>query len=280
MGPEDGTTVWHFRQADRPEELRQVSGAAVRVLELLARYTRPVPTLTIARECSIPKSSAHHLLNVMRVRNFVSYYETERAWGLGVAVFEVGSAYLRSEPLQHLGRPILNELTRQTEEASHLATLRGTDVLYIDKQAPVGPAPKLVTGIGVRLPAHLTAVGRAILSELSEAQVRALYANQQFVQRTSRGPTTIDELLTELEEVRQRGFAFEDQMVTPGIACIASVVFSHEGVPAAAVGMTYVSAQRTQQLIDEAADLVRRAALRLSRRLGYSSVDRVWGALD
>jgi DNA-binding IclR family transcriptional regulator len=249
------------------------------VLELLARHTRPVPTMTIARECAIPKSSAHHLLNVMRARNFVTYYETERAWGLGVAVFEIGSAYLRSEPLQHLGRPILTELTRQTEEASHLATLRGTDVLYIDKQAAIGPAPKLVTEIGVRLPAHLTAVGRAILSELSEAQVRALYANQQFVQRTGRGPATIDELLADLEEVRRRGFAFEDQMVTPGIACIASAVFSHEGVPAAAVGMTYVSAQRTQEQIDHAARLVCEAALRLSRSLGYSPSERVWDAV-
>jgi hypothetical protein len=70
------------------------------VLGLLARHTRPVPTMAIARECAIPKSSAHHLLNVMRARNFVTYYEAECAWGLGVAVFEIGSAYLRSEPLQ------------------------------------------------------------------------------------------------------------------------------------------------------------------------------------
>lgn len=52
------------------------------VLELLARQARPVPTMTIARECSIPKSSAHHLLNEMRSRDFVTYYEVERAWGV------------------------------------------------------------------------------------------------------------------------------------------------------------------------------------------------------
>jgi len=241
------------------------------VLTLLAQHTRPVPTMTIARECAIPKSSAHQLLNVMRARNFVTYYEAERAWGLGVASFEIGAAYLRSEPLQRLGRPILSKLTQQTGDTSHLAILHGTEVLYIDKEEASGPAPKLVTEVGVRLPAHLTAVGRAILAELAEAQVRALYAQQQFVHRTGRGPASVSELLAELAEVRLRGFSHEDEMVTPGIACVAAPVFSHERVPVAAVGVTYVSAQRDAPDIEALADVVRTMAARLSINLGYQA---------
>ncbi len=244
------------------------------VLELLARHTRPVPTMTIARECAIPKSSAHHLLNVMRARNFVTYYEAERAWGLGVSVFEIGSAYLRSEPLQRLGRHILQELTQRTGETSHLAMLHGTEVLYIDKEQPTGFAPKLVTEIGVRLPAHLTAVGRAILAELAEAQVRALYANQPLVQRTGQGPTSIDALLRDLEEIRRRGYAFDNEMVTPGISCVACPVFSHEGVPVAALGVTFVAAQRAAEDVELAARLVRETSERLSGSLGYTSNGR------
>jgi DNA-binding IclR family transcriptional regulator len=240
------------------------------VLGLLARHTKPVPTMTIARECSIPKSSAHHLLNVMRARNFVTYYEAEHAWGLGVSVFEIGSAYLRSEPLQRLGRHILIELTQRTGETSHLAMLHGTEVLYIDKEQPSGSAPKLVTEIGVRLPAHLTAVGRAILAELTEAQVRALYAHQPLVQRTGQGPTSIDALLRDLDDVRHRGYAFDNEMVTPGISCVASPVFSHEGVPVAALGVTYVAAQRRADDVELAAALVREMSARLSSSLGYS----------
>jgi DNA-binding IclR family transcriptional regulator len=241
------------------------------VLELLARHTRPVPTMTIARECRIPKSSAHHLLNVMRARNFVTYYAVERAWGLGVAVFEIGSAYLRSEPLQRLGRHVLTELAQRTGETSHLAMLHGTEVLYIDKEQPSGSAPKLVTEVGVRLPAHLTAVGRAILAELSGAQVRALYADQPLVQRTERGPETVDALLRDLGEVRRRGYAYDNQMVTPGIACLACPVFSHEGVPAAALGVTYVAAQRSRGDVELAASVVQELSGRLSASLGYTA---------
>jgi DNA-binding IclR family transcriptional regulator len=241
------------------------------VLKLLAQHTRPVPTMTIARECAIPKSSAHQLLNVMRARNFVTYYESERAWGLGVASFEIGAAYLRSGPLQRLGRPILSKLTQQTGDASHLAILHGTEVLYIDKEEASGPAPKLVTEVGVRLPAHLTAVGRAILAELAEAQVRALYAHRPLVRRTGRGPASVGELLRQLAEIRGRGFSHEDQMVTPGIACVAAPVFSHEGVPAAAVGVTYVSAQRDASDLDELVAAVQTMAARLSINLGYQA---------
>lgn len=248
---------------------------ALAVLELLARYARPVPTMTIARECDIPKSSAHHLLNVLRARHFVIYYEAERAWGLGVRVFEIGSAYLRSAPIQRLGRPLLAELTARLGETSHLAVLHGTEVLYIDKEQPVGNVTRLVTEIGVRLPAHLTAVGRAILSELPAVQVRALYANHPLVLRTGRGPRTVAELLSGLEEIRAAGMAVDVEMVTPGISCLAAPVFSHEGLPLAAVGVTWVTAQRTPEQVHDAAHAVREASARLSQALGWRGERRL-----
>lgn len=238
------------------------------VLELLARSARPVPTMTIARECAIPKSSAHHLLNVMRARNFVTYYEAERAWGLGVAVFETGSAYLRSAPLQRLGRHLLAELSERTGATAHLAILHGTEVLYVDKEQPSGTVA-LVTEVGVRLPAHLTAVGLAILAELPEAQVRALYADQPLVLRTGRGPSSLEALLRSLDAVRREGHAIDAEMVTPGIACLASPVFSHTGLPVAAMGITFLAAQRSRAEMRAAAAVIDELSARLSSSLGH-----------
>lgn len=226
--------------------------------------------MTIARECGIPKSSAHHLLNVLRARHFVTYYESERAWGLGVTVFEIGSAYLRSEPLQRLARPLLLKLTACVGETSHLAVLHGTDVLYVDKEQPSGGATKLVTEVGVRLPAHLTAVGRAMLAALTPTQVGGIYADAPLVQRTGRGPETVERLLAELAGVRAAGIAFEDGLVTPGICCVAAAVHSHEGQPVAAIGLTLVSAQRTPEQLEQISIEVARTAGGLSRSLGWS----------
>lgn len=238
------------------------------VLELLAQHARPVPTMTIARECAIPKSSAHHLLNVMRARNFVTYYEAERAWGLGVTSFQVGSAYQRSAPLQRLGRPLMAELSLATGETSHLAVLHGADVLYVDKEQAPTMVARLVTEVGVRLPAHLTAVGRAMLAHLAEAQVYALYAHAPLVSRTDRGPQDLEELLAQLRGVRLAGIARDDGMVTPGISCAAAPVFSREGLPVAAIGVTWVTAQRDEPEIVSVTALLRRASQRLSLAMG------------
>ena len=75
---------------------------ALEVLQLLARRARPLAATDIARACGIPRSSRHQLLNVMRERGFVTYHEAEHAWALGVATFEVGSAFMRSGPLLRL----------------------------------------------------------------------------------------------------------------------------------------------------------------------------------
>jgi DNA-binding IclR family transcriptional regulator len=239
------------------------------VLETLASNAQPTPTMAIARECGIPKSSAHHLLNVLRERNYVVYYEREHAWGLGVKSFEVGSTYLRRTPLQRLGRPVLEEVCVEIEETCHLAILHGADVLYLDKEQPAGHGPSLVTDIGVRLPAHLTAVGWAILSRLSEAQVRAVFGSSPMVNRTGAGPVDLDSLLADLGATRQRGYAFDDQMVTPGICCLAAPVFSHESLPVAAIGISYLAAKSDDLLVSGYAKVVSGAAQELSVKLGW-----------
>ena len=243
----------------------------MRVLAVLARYARPVPTMTLARECDVPKSSMHHLLNSMRANDFVVYYESERAWGLGIAVFELGSAYLRSEPLQRLGRPLLADLSRRTQHTSHLAILHGTDALYLDKETPVEGGPALVTEVGVRLPAHLTAVGQAILSSLPEAQIRAIYGHGQLVSRTGVGADALDTLLADLAETRDRGYAYEEAMTSPGICCVAAPTISHEGFAVASIGVTLPVEQASGTSIPAVAEVVCRAADRLSVHLGGSS---------
>ena len=248
------------------------SKAATRVfdvLETLAAHAQPMATMAIARECGIPKSSAHHLLNVMLGRNYVTYYEHEHAWGLGVSIFEVGSAYLRRTPLQRLGRPILESVCADTGETCHLAILHGADVLYLDKEAPAGNGPTLVTDVGVRLPAHLTAVGWAILSELPEPQVKASFGDGPMVTRTGSGPDRLDVLFKDLAAVRARGFAFDDQMVTPGICCLAAPVFSHSELPVAAIGVSYLAAKSDEAVVTRVAEIVCGAAARLSAALGW-----------
>lgn len=237
------------------------------VLRLLAASLRPVPTMTIARTCNIPKSSTHHLLNVMLERDWVTYFPEDRGWGLGLAAYETGSSYLRSQPLQRLARPILQRLAAATALPSHLAVLHGDEVLYLDKAAVREEVP-LVTSAGVRLPAHLTAVGRALLAALTRDQVRALYVRPVLVKRTQRGPVTVGGLLSELDEVRKHGYSVEVGLTTPGIGCVAAVARSHEGYPTAAFGVTFVGAEHDAESLAALGEQVQAAADALAAATG------------
>jgi len=243
----------------------------LRILRYLAQQAVPTPTMVLARECDIPKSSTHHLLNMMLDHHFVTYYEEEHAWGLGVASFEIGASYLRSRPLQRLGRQRLVALTTQTRKTSHLAILHGVDVLYIDKEEPPRDVPRLITEVGVRLPAHLTSVGIAILANLPTQQVRALYDNRQFVNRTGVGPRDLRDLLPILERVRELGYAYDMQMTTPGVCCVAAPVFARDGQPTAALGITLLASAPGEGEIVKLGTALKKESRRLSRALGWRS---------
>lgn len=239
---------------------------ALDILELLARHVAPVPTGSVSRECGIPRSSTHHLLNALYARGFITYYESEHAWGIGPKILEVSQGYHRSEPMQRLAGPVLDRLVHRVKQTAHLAILVGDEVLYLAKRQPQGPAPVLVTEVGIRLPAHLAATGQAILASMVPEQVSAIYfGNKTLPNRTGTGPRTICDLQLVLGEVRQRGFAVERGSVSRGISCAAAGVRASEGLPAAAVGLTWIDAAHTDHEVEEFITAVQWAAHRLGR---------------
>lgn len=248
--------------------LAPAADSVLRILVLLARQVEPLPAATIASALGLPRSTAYRLLGSLVDSGFVGYLPEERRYGLGIVAFELGSSYARQTPLRRLAQPVLARLAATTKENSHLAVLHGRDVYYvIEQRAPRRRA--LVTDVGIRLPATLTASGLAILSALSPGQVRAIYPEAaSLVERGGRGPTSLRALADLLAGVRARGHAIEDGQVTPGLASVGVPVLDRNGYPVAGVSVTFekdrVDAQQRSGLVDA----VRRAAGTLSRRLG------------
>jgi DNA-binding IclR family transcriptional regulator len=237
---------------------------ALRVLRFLAGQPDPVPLDRIMRACALPRSTTYHLLNAMIEQGFVVHLADEHRYGLGPAAFEVGSGYARQEPLQRLARRPLAALVDRVRQSAHLAILHGREVLYVVEERAPG-RPPLVTDVGVRLPAHLTASGRAILALLPASQVRALYASPaDFVDRHGQGPRTLSALRRLLSDTRQRGYAVEDGEVTPGLASVAVAVLDHNRHPVAAVAVTYPDHADAAGL----REAVSSTAGSLSRRIG------------
>jgi DNA-binding IclR family transcriptional regulator len=241
-------------------------GAGLDVLRLLAGATGPVPASTVARRLGLPRSSTYHLLTVLTDAGFVTHYPAERAYGLGVATFEVGTAYLRQDRLERLGRPVLARLVSSTRATAHLGILLGRELLYLLKEEPTRPVP-LVTDVGMRLPAHLTASGRAVLAALPRAELAAIYpAGVPLVDRTGSGPRTVAALQRILGTEAAAGVSVEDGHVSDGIASIAAAALDHTGRPVAAISVSLPSSGLPRRRPD-VTDAVTRAAATLTRRL-------------
>src|SRR5687768_14237070 len=240
---------------------------AIELLKLLASHAAPMPAGAIARDLALPRSTVYHLLAVLREQGFVAHLPAERRFGLGVAAFELGSAYARQEPLQWIARPVLAALVDATTHNGHFAILHGRDVLYLVEERAPG-RPSLVTDVGVRLPAHLTASGLAMLAALPPQQVRALFPSRAaFVRRGGEGPTSPAELRRLLRDVRRDGHAEEDGAITPGFASVASAVLDHTGHPIAAVALTFPAPEVEAGARAALAVQVNRSAARISRRI-------------
>ncbi len=238
--------------------------ATMRVLRFLSGQPSPVPAARIAEAAGVPRSTAYHLLAAMAEEEFVVHYPDDRTWGIGMAAWEVGNAFAQQAPLARLARVPLARLVDGVSQSAHLAVLHGSDVLYVVEERAPG-RPPLVSDVGVRLPAHLTASGRAILATLSPAQVRALYPGAaSFVSRTGRGPTSPSTLRTVLASTRQRGYALEEGEVTEGFTSVA-VPIAHPSVRAS-VAITWDTHRATP--LDPFVEAVRETAAIITARLG------------
>lgn len=254
----------------RPKQAAPAVRQAVAVLRRLAASPDPVPASALARALGVPRSSMYHLLAVLADEGLVVHLPERHRYGLGLGVFELGSAYLRHEPLEHLARPLLARLVADVGETAHLAILHGAELLYLLKVQPEHPTT-LVSDVGVRLPAHLTASGRALLAHLPAEQVRALFPSREsFLDRTGRGPKNLPELRAVLAAERRQGWSVEDGFVTPDVVSVAAPAFDHNGHPVASVAVPFRRAARPPQTWSVLARSVVAAADALTRRLGGS----------
>lgn len=241
------------------------AAASLDILRHLSAQRGPVPAATIATALGLPRSTVYQLLAVLVEHGFVVHLPEERRYGLGVAAFELSSGFSRQQPFARLGRPLVGQLVDRVGESGHLAVLHGRDVLYlVEERAP--RRPSLVSDVGVRLPAHLTATGRAMLAELPPAQLRALYPDRAAFAGgvPDAEPWSYGRLKRVLGAVRERGWADEDGEVTAGLASVGVAVVDHLGWPAAAVAVTYPADRGAPEGL---AGLVRETADALSARI-------------
>lgn len=250
-----------------------------RGLAILGCFTPVRPLLgisEIADELGMSRSTTHrYVITLVALR----YLEqgASRKYRLGLRVTDLGMSALNSTGLREHARPYLDELRERTSYTTSLGVLDGTEVLYVDRARSFRRGQSHIDlGLqpGSRVPAHCTAMGKLLLSNLPESQLRDALTGMKL---TRRGPNTITSkkaLRAELEEIRARGLAASDEELAPGLYAIAAPVRNEGRDVVAAVNLVAASSMITLEVLaDTLGPHLVATADRISARLGYRRDD-------
>lgn len=201
------------------------------ILRLLSTIDVPISASRIRRELDLPRSSTYHLLNEMVAAGFVVHIPENQTYGLGLAAYAMASAYTTQQPLVRATTKPLEKIAALVHGSGHLSRMAGSEIVYLQEVRSPG-AVSLVTDKGVRLQAHRTASGRAMLAQLPDAEARAAYS-------TSSDAGAFRQFHDMLAQTRERGWAEEVEEISRGQESAATAIVDHLGRPAGALAVTF-----------------------------------------
>lgn len=259
-----------FGTGERMAGMVPAVARALSVLDLLAQAREPMGVARLAARLSLPKSTMHGLCNTLAVRGYLRRLD-DGSYFIGPRVMSLAQAFIARTSVAQEFAAVCEEVVTPADETLVLSVLDGEDVVYVAARhghRPLG----LAFSVGMRLPAHLAATGKAMLAYHAEAQVRRLLPHEDLPRLTTKGPATRDALLLELAQARARGHSIDDETVREGVYCIGAPVFDAAGQPVAGVGVCIhkatLAGAEAGELFERHRQSVLRVARQLTQRLG------------
>jgi len=239
---------------------------ALRLLKLFRGEPR-VRLSDASEHLGVAHSTAHRLMAMLAYHGFVRQEPVSRAYVAGPALVEIGLAAVRQLDIRRHARPVLESLAGSLGETVHLAVLEGSNVRYLDA-VESSRALRVASRTGSALAANCTASGKALLADLPDQEVSALFAGQKSLTALSaRSITTRSGLLAELRVVRPRGCAINLEESEEGVASVAVPVPGPRNVPVAALVVSAPVSRMTDETARAIGERLRDEATRLAALL-------------
>ncbi|HEX4664581.1 MAG TPA: IclR family transcriptional regulator, partial [Terriglobales bacterium] len=224
------------RPVESPYQI-QVLDRALALLELLSHQGPDLTLAQLSEMLKLHKSTAHRLIMVLERHRLIEKNSTTGRYRLGLKLFELGTKAIGQLDLRERSRPFLERAVLHTGETGHLCVYDDGEVVYLDKIEP-DRSVRLTSSVGRRNPAYCTAVGKAIMAFLPEAQVEAAVQKHGLFQLTRKTITNMLDLRADLARVRKLGYAMDDEEHEEGVICVGAPVWSVGAFPIAAISVS------------------------------------------
>jgi IclR family pca regulon transcriptional regulator len=244
--------------------------ALAKGLSVIEAFDSQAPAMTlsdVARRTGLSRGTARRLLHTLVELGYVGF--DGKLFSLKPRVLNLGFAYLYSHNIWQLAQPYMVEVVEKLHESCSIAVLDGTDIVYVARVPTAERIMSINLGLGTRLPAFHTSMGRAMLAYRPAAEVQALLKQiSPLRQHTPKTLTDPRELVSSLEQVKKQGWALVDQELEVGLRSLAVPVFDFKECAVAALNIgTQASRWTVSALQKDALPVLKRAAAAVSALL-------------
>jgi DNA-binding IclR family transcriptional regulator len=256
----------------KPNNLVQTIERASSILDILGQNPQGISIRELSTKIKLPKGTTHRLLSSLSYFGYVRQDPKTRNYLLGLKLVELGQLLLSQLDLRKEAEPFLKDLAESTKETVHLVFLDRNEIVYIDKvetdQNPSGL--KMASRVGLRNPAHSSAVGKVLLAHFPEEELKNFIKEKGLAKRTENSIVDPAQLKEHLKSVRAQGYAIDDEENEKGIRCVAAPIYNEVGKTVAAISISGPAFRITKKVIQESLKKeVMETALKISQRLGF-----------
>jgi len=242
------------------------------ILDLFDERGKKLSAKEIVDTLNINKSTASRILSILEGKDYLERDPKSLKYRLGLKLYFLGSLVEGIGEMQQLARPFLQELVHQCEETVHLVIFSHGEALYVDK-IEGKRALRMVSRVGMSLPAHCSGVGKVLLSYLDTEALHAIIAAKGLSRFTNNTITKMNTLKTELSKIRQQGYAIDNEEIEVGLKCVAAPVSDVNDHIIAAISVAGPKDRLTDLELRRLIPLVRTSAEKISGAFKKKKLD-------
>lgn len=251
------------------DSILQTADRALHILELLAR--EGMTATDVQNRLELNKSTVHRLMMTLLNRGFVERNDQTGIYQIGLKMVEISSIRLNHVELKTEALPYLHQLANKLNQSIQLAIYDEGEAVFIEKIEKY-QSFHMYCQIGKRIPLYCSAVGKTLLMDRSDAEIREIMSDVVFEKFTEKTHTNVEELLEDVAIGRQEGYTKDSAEHEDNVHCVAMPIYDYRGKIVASASVTGFSEKVYAEEGERARKALKITCDAISRRLGYNQL--------
>ena len=253
----------------KPNQLVKSVDRALNILEVVSQSKEPLGVTELSNKMDLNKSTVYRMLNTLQYRGYIAQDNENDKYTTGLKLFELGSLVINELDLRKTSISYLEDLMKLTGETVHLGILDDGEVIYIEK-VESSETIRMHSKIGKRVYAHNTSLGKILLAYSDEEVMENILNNKGLPKTTENTIIKQNKFKKHLQQVKEQGYAVDNEESEKGINCIAGPIFDHKGEITAAFSISVPKIRLNVDITKKYGDLILEYSKRISEALGYN----------